>query len=108
MIKQCCRIKFLKFAQLDGYYWEIEVPKELHPRFKVKKFSMVEPVINTKIDLIPISWMIPTENNENPLYKGYSLETNKIDIAVSQKFYTELIIKNEYFETKLLDSVLLT
>jgi hypothetical protein len=57
--RPCCSITVCEFARIDGYYWEITVPDELHPESRIKEFVLDDPGLGWPVKLNPIGSIHP-------------------------------------------------
>ncbi len=69
--KPCCSIKLFEFVQIDGWYWEITVPGEIHPRERIKEFILDDPGLGWLLKLKPVGSVNPVSYSlgEN-VYRG--------------------------------------
>lgn len=64
-----CSFKIHEFAQLDGYYWEIKVPNELHPNSRIKEFVFNDDGLELPVSIYPTG-LIRSSNSNLHTYRG--------------------------------------
>jgi hypothetical protein len=71
-----CTIKIKEFAQINGWYWEITVPGEIHPRERIKEFILDDPGLGWMVKLQPMGSIHPVGKGCHVYRGGLS---NKLD-----------------------------
>jgi hypothetical protein len=82
--KPCCSIIVREFARLDGYYWEITVPAELHPESRIKEFVLDDSGLGWQVKLRPVGSINPVlyKFGEN-VYRGVIEDKHLADVINS-------------------------
>ena len=69
-INDCCSIDIHEFSQINGYYWEISVPTEIHPRERIKEFTLEDPGLGWPVRLNTIASIHPSKQQGIHTYRG--------------------------------------
>lgn len=77
-----CTIKINEFAQINGWYWEIMVPGEIHPRERIKEFILDDPGLGWPVKLKPVGSVNPIVKGCH-VYRGGICERLVVDIVKS-------------------------
>lgn len=104
-----CTIKIHEFAALEGWYWEITVPGEIHPKERIKEFTLDDLGLGWLVKLSPLASIHSLSLNQY-VYKG-SINSLQIVDAINSVFVTNPVsrivvdtVDNNCQSYKILDS----
>ncbi len=86
---KCCSIKLNQFTHIDGWYWEITVPGEIHPRERIKEFVLDNPGLECPVKRPPLVSIVSLHNNSY-IYKGVINDKRVADAVLSSVVLSRL------------------